>query len=136
MAPVSPLLTSPESLPIGQAVIVQSGISLTLAYGSDHLTCEALIEPPQALFHREETARFMSPVAVMKTLEAIAPQSERGKEINRMITEVGCNEFQVLEYENVTITHSMHNCLPLKPERETRATVSFRRTSCRSLPKS
>ncbi len=78
----------------------------------------------------------MSPEAVPKILESIAPENERGNEISRGITASGCNDFQVLEYENVTITHSTHNCFPLKPEREMRATAEFKRTACRKLPNS
>ncbi len=134
LAPNSQELGNRYGVPDMERFIVQPGISLTVEYGSDHLTCQALIEPPQALFHREETAPLMSPEAVIKTLETIAPESERGKEISRGITASGCNEFQVVEYENVTIMHSMHNCLPPKPDREIQATVSFKRTTCGRSP--
>lgn len=136
LAPNSQELRNRYGEPDVERFIVQPGISLTVEYGSDHLTCQAMIGPPQTLIHRDETARFMSPEAVIEILEAIAPQNERGKEINRSSTEIGCNEFQVLEYENVTITHLTHNCLPLKPEREMRATAEFKRTACRKLPNS
>jgi hypothetical protein len=106
------------------------GISLTLDYGFDHLACNALIEPPQPLIYRENDALLMSPEAVTEILEEVAPASMRGKETGKTITAAGCNEFQIVEYENITITRSTHNCLPLKPERDMRATVAFRRDIC------
>jgi hypothetical protein len=36
------------------------GISLAVEYGSDHLACQVVIEPPQSLIHQEEQARLMS----------------------------------------------------------------------------
>lgn len=112
---------------------VQPGISLAVEYGSDHLVCQALIEPPQTLIHGEEAVPLMSSEAVTEILEDIAPTDERGKVV-QTITTNGCNEFQILEYENVSITRSTHNCLPLKPEREMRATAVFKRETCRKLP--
>lgn len=112
---------------------VQPGISLAVEYGSDHLVCQALIEPPQTLIHGEEAVPLMSSEAVTEILEDIAPTDERGKVV-QTITTNGCNEFQILEYENVSITRSTHNCLPLKPEREMRATAVFKRDTCRKLP--
>ncbi len=106
------------------------GISLTVEYGSDHLACNALIDPPQPLIEKENDALLMSPEAVTEILEEVAPGSMRGKETSKTITMAGCNEFQIVEYENVTITRSSHNCLPLKPEREMRATVAFKRDIC------
>jgi hypothetical protein len=37
----------------------------------------------------------------------------------------GCNEIDLTD-ENALIVRSTHNCLPLKPEREVRATVIFK----------
>jgi len=114
---------------------VQPGISLAVEYGSDHLVCQALIQPPQTLIHGEEPSqlRLMSSEAVTDILQDIAPMSERGKEVLTTTTS-GCNRFQVFEYEKVTITRSTHNCLPLRPEREMGATIKFKREACRKLP--
>jgi len=77
----------------------------------------------------------MSSESVTEILENIAPAAERGKEVGRTTTMSGCNEFQIFEYENVSIARSTHNCLPLKPEREMRATAAFKREACRKLPR-
>jgi hypothetical protein len=106
------------------------GICLTVEYGFDHLACSALIEPPQPLIYAENDVLFMSPEAVTEILEQVAPANMRGKETGKTVTMAGCNEFQIVEYENTTITLSTHNCLPLKPEREMRATVAFKRDIC------
>jgi hypothetical protein len=114
--------------------IARPGIGLTVEYGSDRLVCEASIEAPQALIHRpEEPVPFMSPDAVTEILDEVAPSDVRGKEIGKSIIMRGCNEFQILEYENVSITRSTHNCLPLKPKRELRATIAFKREACPSV---
>ena len=106
------------------------GISVTVEYGSDHLACRILIEPPRSLFNGEQHPPLMSSGAVTDILEEIVPTHVRGEETGRSITASGCNEFEIVEYENVSIMRSTHNCLPLKPEREMRATVSFKRSIC------
>jgi hypothetical protein len=106
------------------------GICLTVEYGFDHLACNALIEPPQPLTYTDNDVRLMSPEAVTEILEEVAPANMRGKETGKTFTTAGCNEFQIVEYENMTITRSAHNCLPLRPEREMRATVAFKRDIC------
>jgi hypothetical protein len=106
------------------------GISVTVEYGSDHLACRALIEPPRALFHTEENLPLMSSGTVTEILEEIVPAQVRGKEISRSVTESGCNEFEIVEYGNVTIMRSTHNCLPLTPERQVRAAIAFKRDIC------
>jgi hypothetical protein len=60
----------------------------------------------------------------MEILEDIAPTAARGKEISKMITVSGCNKFQTLEYDHVSITRSTH---------EMRATA-VKREVCRTLP--
>jgi len=89
-----------------------------------------LIESPQPLIYAREDAPLMSPEAVTDILDEIVPAHSRGKETGKAITMSGCNEFQIIEYENVSIMRSTHNCLPLKPEREMRATIAFKRDIC------
>jgi hypothetical protein len=111
------------------------GVGLTVEYGSDRLACRILIEPPQQLLSHDEEARFMSSETVTGILEEVVPVATRGKETRRVHSVSGCNEFDVTEYENLSIARSTHNCLPLKPERETRATVIFKRDICRTQSK-
>jgi len=72
----------------------------------------------------------MSSEEVSKIVEEIAPEEVRGKELSRIITNGGCNQFTIVEYDNVVITRSSHNCLPLQPDREMRATLWFKRDAC------
>jgi hypothetical protein len=57
------------------------GITLTVEYGSDHLACYALIDPPQPLLYSEEHVPLMSSEGVTEVLEEAAPAAMRGKEI-------------------------------------------------------
>jgi hypothetical protein len=121
--------------PTAETFNVGPGISLTVQYGSDRSVCEALIDPPQPLLHGEEQVPYMSSEEVSKIVEEIAPEQVRGKQLGRSITNGGCNQFTIVEYENVVVTRSSHNCLPLQPDHEMRATISFKRAACPSLPK-
>lgn len=121
--------------PTAETFNVGPGISLTVQYGSDRRVCQALIDPPQLLLHGEEQVPNMSSEEVSKIIEEIAPEQLRGKQLSRTITNGGCNQFTIVEYENVVVTRSSHNCLPLQPDREIRATVSFRRDACPRLAK-
>ncbi len=73
----------------------------------------------------------MSSEAVTDILEEVVPVRTRGKETNHFHMVSGCNEVDGTEYENVSITRSTHNCLPLKPQRES-AMVNFKRDICKS----
>lgn len=126
----SPDLRSRYGEPELERFIARPGIGLTVQYGSDHLACQVLIESPQPLIYAKEDVPFMSSEAVTDILEEIVPAHSRGREIGRAITASGCNEFQLVEYENVTIMRSTHNCLPLKPDREIQATVALKRDIC------
>ena len=115
--------------------IARPGIGLTVEFGSDGLACQELLEPPQPLLHGEEPASFMSSDAVTEVLEEIAPAGLRGKETSKRITMSGCNKFEVVEYENLSITRSTHNCVPSSPNRDMRATVIFKRDACQTQRK-
>ena len=110
--------------------MARPGIGVTIQYGSDHLACQALIESPQPLIYTKEDVPFMSPEKVTDILEEIAPTDTRGKQIGSANSMMGCNESEITEYENVSISRSTHNCLPLMPEREMRATIAFIRDTC------
>jgi hypothetical protein len=79
------------------------GIGLTVEYGSDHLACYAVLEPPQPLIYTEDQIPLMSSEAVTEVLEEIVPVAMRGKEINKMIHQSGCNVANMTDYENVFI---------------------------------
>jgi hypothetical protein len=105
-------------------------IGLTVQYGSDGVACQAVIERKQPLLHGEQSLTYMSPEAVGELVDEIASPSSRGREVNSLLESMGCAEGRVQEYENVWIGHFSDVCVPLKPERESRATLVFKRKAC------
>jgi hypothetical protein len=106
------------------------GISLTVEYGSDHLACHALIEPPQPLTYPEERPPLMSLEGVSEVLDEVAPVAMRGKEINASVLVSGCNEAHVTEYENVSIMRSTHTYVPASRDQDVRTAIIFKRDIC------
>jgi hypothetical protein len=106
------------------------GISLAVEYGSDHLACQVLIEPPQSLIHQEEQARLMSSEGVSQVLEEVAPIATRGKEISSGSFVSGCNEARMTDYENVFIMRSTHTCDPSSHDQDVRTAITFKRDIC------
>jgi hypothetical protein len=99
-------------------------------YGSDHLACYALIDPPQPLTYSEELVPLMSSEGVSEVLEQVAPISMRGKEINSGSSVSGCNEASTTEYENVSIMRSIHTCDALSHDQDVRTAITFMRDIC------
>ena len=106
------------------------GISLTVEYGSDHLACYALIDPPRPLTYSEEHVSLMSSEGVSDVLEEVAPIAMRGKQINGSITFSGCNQFHLTDYENVSIMRSTHTCEPSSHDQDIRTAITFKRDTC------
>ena len=122
--------------PYIEKFLARPGISLTAEYGSDGQICHLLIEPRQSLIHEEQQGVYMSSEAVTEILNEIVPLETRGKETLRAFTSRGgCNRYEFVEYENVSIGRATHNCLPLKSEREMSARVIFKRAICSNLSK-
>ena len=113
---------------------VAGDIGLTVEYGSDGLACQMVIEKKQPLLHSEQSLTYMSHEAVDGLVDEIVPPSSRGREINSLLESMGCAEGRIQEYENAWIGHFSDVCLPLKPERESRATVVFKRPECPVSP--
>jgi hypothetical protein len=119
--------------PDTERFIARPGIALTVQYASDHLACQMLIESPrQLLLQKNSQGTDLSPDKVTEILDEAVPVSIRGKELNHVVAEAGCNVFTSTIYENVSITRVTHECLPLQPDRESNASVTFNRDICRS----
>jgi hypothetical protein len=106
------------------------GISLTVEYGSNHLACYALIEPPLPLTYSEEHVPLMSSEGVSEVLEHVAPIAMRGKEINSASFVSGCNEARMADYENVSIMRTIHTCDALSRDQDVRTAITFKRDIC------
>jgi len=106
------------------------GISLTVEYGSDHLACYALIEPPQPLTYTDEHVSLMPSDTVTEVLEEIVPVAMRGKETNTLIHVSGCNVARMTDYENVFIMRSTHTCDASSPNHDVHTAITFKRDIC------
>ena len=106
------------------------GIGLTVEYGSGHLACYALIDPPQPLFYSEEQVPLMSSPGVSEVLEEVAPVAVRGKQISTSLTMSGCNQIRLTDYENVSIMRSTHTCDPSSQDQDIRTAITFKREIC------
>jgi len=113
---------------------VSGDVGLTVEYGSDDLACQMVIERKRPLLHSEQTLAYMSPEAVGDLVDEIVPPTSRGREVNTLLESMGCAEVRAVEYENVWIAHASDMCVPLKPERESRATMVFKRPACPVSP--
>ena len=104
------------------------GISVTVEYGSDHLACQIVIEPPQPLIHQEEQTQFMSSEGVSEILEEVAPVAMRGK----VITEGRFGDFQFVadftEYDNMSIMRTASKSS--NPNHDSRTQITFKRDAC------
>jgi hypothetical protein len=109
-------------------------IGLTVEYGSDGQACQIVIERKQPLLHSEKVSNYMSPEAVSEIIDELVPPATRGHSINSMIESMGCAEGRTEEYENVWIARHSDMCVPLKGERESTATVVFKRQLCPASP--
>jgi hypothetical protein len=143
------LLIVSFSLPVGQTSQTLRGrygepdierftaagdIGLTVEYGSDGLACQIVIERKQPLLHSEQVRNYMAPESVSEIIDELVPPASRGRSIGSMLESMGCAEGRIEEYENVWIARHSDMCVPLKRERESNATVAFKRQSCPVSP--
>jgi hypothetical protein len=106
------------------------GIGLTVEYGSDHLACQAVIEPPQPLIHQADQTSLMPSEAVSEVLDEFVPVDTRGQQISRSSFQSGCNVGALTDYENVSIMRATHECDPSSPNRDARTSITFKRDTC------
>ena len=106
------------------------GITLTVEHGSDHQACYALIDPPQPLLYSQEHVPLMSSEGVSEVLEEVAPLAMRGKEIQTFLTQSGCNQSRLTDYENVSIMRSTHTCDTSSHDQDIRTAITFKREVC------
>ena len=105
-------------------------ITLTVEHGSDHQACYALIDPPQPLLYSQEHVPLMSSEGVSEALEEVAPVAMRGKEIQTLLTQSGCNQSRLTDYENVSIMRSTHTCDTSSHDQDIRTAITFKREVC------
>lgn len=125
-------LTSRYGEPDLERFAVRPGISLTVEYGSNRLACRMLIEKTRSPFGDPEETEYMRPEVVSEIIDELVPEFQRGAEVSQFMLNTGCNAATTTMYERFTISRSTHNCVPLKPERESRATIVRKDDACQN----
>jgi len=121
--------------PAAEQFVVRPGITLMVEYGTSRVACRMLIEPRHSILRRNESAKYMRPEVVTEILDEVLPQPDRGIQLRHSVTKSGCNEFEVTEYENATITRTTLRCNLPNPEIEAEATVSRKAPACTNVEK-
>ncbi len=134
MAPKSQQLHARYGEPDVERFAAGNDIGLTVEYGSDGLACQIVLERKQSLLHGQQEPKYMRPEVVDQIIDEIIPPASRGRSINTLLESMGCAEGRAEEYENVWIGRHWDMCVPLKPERESTATVVFKRPECPLSP--
>ena len=111
---------------------MRPSIGLTVEYGSDGLVCEMLISPPLPIIHTDEQTLFMSADEVTRILDEAVPVAIRGLKIGNVVSQMGRNRQELVQYENLSISRSTDEGVPLRDEREIHATVIFKRDVCQT----
>jgi hypothetical protein len=109
---------------------VRPGITAMVQYGTDASTCQVVIEAQHPLVRREQTIKYLRPETVSGIVDEIVPPSTWGHKLNTLTENMGCAHGETVEYENVVISRDTDQCVPLKAERESIATVTFKRSNC------
>ena len=133
LAPSSQDLQKKYGEPVSGHFAVTSGVSLTVQFGPDNLVCHAVIEPPASLANKNGESVLMPAAVVSDVIAVVAPASIRGKQLNEITSTDGCNIARITDYENVTIARMTHECLPMKPDQDVRASINFKRAVCQKL---
>jgi hypothetical protein len=112
-------------------------IELLVNYGMDRQACEILIQPASVsiLPTDKRFGPLMDEIVVSQILEAVSPKVARGNAGLRYVTNSGCNELSVEEFDMVTVSRSFHRCEPTEKEQESSAWVTFKRSACDSIAK-
>ena len=69
--------------------VVRPGITLMVAYGTDQVACQIVVEPRHPIIPRDEPAKYMRPEVVTEILDEVLPEAERGELILRKLTKSG-----------------------------------------------
>jgi hypothetical protein len=130
MAPRSQQMHTRYGEPDVERFTAGDDTGLTVEYGSDGLACQIVLERKQSLLHGQQEPKYMRPEVVDQIIDEVVPAESRGRSINTLLESMGCAEGRIEEYENVWIGRHRNMCLPLKPERESTASVVFKRHEC------
>ena len=123
-------LTARYGDPNAERFAVRPGITLMTGY-EDRTACEMVIEPMHSIPRTDDKEQSMDTRTVSKIIDELIPESERGILLNRMIESMGASEYQVAEYQNVTISRYFVRYLPANHD-EKSATIVRKDALCSS----
>lgn len=96
--------------PKADTYLVRQGIIMSIKFAATPLwrnyPCEATIKPEKASALNAISSEVMSPELVEQIIDEVIPIEQRGKLINQLIVNGGCNGFKISIYENVTISQA------------------------------
>lgn len=114
--------TARYGYPDAERFIVRPGIVMTAKYSDDLAACEMFIVPESSLEQRNDN-QAMAVDTASKIIDELIPLSERGILLNHMIEAMGAAEFQVAEYQNVTISRNFLRSLPANHDQTSAAII-------------
>jgi AAA+ superfamily predicted ATPase len=89
-----------------------------------------VVEPTRSIIPRDEPTPYMRPEDVTEIIDEVLPEADRGELLLGVVTKSGCNEYETMDYQNVTISRFRHKCDLPKPEIEGAATVTRKNPAC------
>lgn len=123
--------TARYGYPDAERFVVRPGIVMTAKYAEDRTACEMLIEPEHSIRQPADIEQSMATDTVSKIIDELIPVGERGILLNRLYESMGAAEYQVAEYQNVTISRYFVRYLPANYD-EKSARVVRKDWLCRS----
>ena len=116
--------------PVVERFVVGPGITLTATYGTDRAACRMVIEPMRSIIPSVEPTKYMRTEVVTQIIDEVLPEADRGELLHGQVTKSGCNDFEVMDYQNVMVSRFRHKCDLPKPEIEGEATVTRKNPAC------
>ena len=113
-----------------QRFMVRPGITLMVTYGTDQASCRMVLGPTRSILPREEPVQYMRSGDVTGIIDEVLTDADRGKQLRRVVTRSGCNGYETIDYDNVTVSRFSHGCDLPKPEMEGEATVMRKNPAC------
>ena len=116
--------------PGAERFIVRPGITLMATYGTDQAACRMVVGPTRSIIPRDEPAQYMRSEEVTEILDEVLPESDRDELLLGVVTKSGCNDYETMDYDNVTVSRFRHKCDLPKPEIEGEATITRKNPAC------
>jgi hypothetical protein len=90
--------------------VVRPGVIMSVKFGNESLwkdyACEAIIKPKSSLTPNADSSETMSAELVSEIIDEVVAVAQRGKLINELSVNGGCNGWRISIYENVTISRA------------------------------